>query len=327
MKTRRDNDRREGKGRPAMAMVLCACLAVLVAPQPLAAQTFGEANVSRWQVGMMMRAAGPCRDLHGYLPVPKDWPEQQVTVLEEDISPEVSVRFETVDDGARILDVRVPQLAAGREVKALITLRVLRGAILPPDDMDGYVLPEAKRLPPAIATHLLPSPKIESDSPQIQDLAKTIGTDRTAWRRAEAIYDWVREHVRYEEGPWKGALAALNDGSGDCEECSALFIAICRAAGIPARTVWVPDHCYAEFYLEDRRGQGRWFPCQSAGTREFGEITEFAPILQKGDSFRPPPNGRERQRYMAEFLSGTAEPGRGPQVTMIRDRMDSESSP
>ena len=61
-------------------------------------------------------------------------------------------------------------------------------------------------------------------------------------------------------------------------------------------------------------------PCQSAGTREFGEITEFAPILQKGDNFRPPKNSRERQRYMAEFLTGMPTPGgAGPQATFIRE--------
>ena len=61
-------------------------------------------------------------------------------------------------------------------------------------------------------------------------------------------------------------------------------------------------------------------PCQSAGTREFGEITEFASILQKGDHFRPPKNSRERQRYMAEFLTGMPTPGgAGPQATFIRE--------
>ena len=98
------------------------------------------------------------------------------------------------------------------------------------------------------------------------------------------------------EWPAQGALAALKDGTGDCEELTSLFIAICRAANIPARTVWVPGHCYPEFYLVDDKGEGHWFPCQSAGKREFGGISETRPILQKGDSFRPPKGTKERQR-------------------------------
>lgn len=44
--------------------------------------------------------------------------------------------------------------------------------------------------------------------------------------------------------------------------------------------------------------------------------------LQKGDNFRPPKNGYERQRYMAEFLTGVPAPGGGkPQVKFIRQEV------
>ena len=52
--------------------------------------------------------------------------------------------------------------------------------------------------------------------------------------------------------------------------------------------VWVPGHCYPEFYLEDAEGRGHWIPCQAAGTRAFGSMPEHRPILQKGDNFRVP---------------------------------------
>ena len=83
------------------------------------------------------------------------------------------------------------------------------------------------------------------------------------------------------------ACKQLDDGVGDCEELSSLFIAICRAAGVPARAVWIPGHTYPEFYLVDEQGEGHWYPCQIAGAgHDFGRMPESKPILQKGDRFR-----------------------------------------
>ena len=163
---------------------------------------------------------------------------------------------------------------------------------------------------------------IESRHGKIRALSKQILTETAEasdWEKVEAIYDQVRERVDYQNGPLKGALQALRDGHGDCEELSSLFIALCRAGKIPARTVWVPDHCYAEFYLEDGQGNGHWFPCQPAGSRAFGEMLEPRPILQKGDNFRVPEKPRQNLRYVAEFLSGSPVGGGGkPTVEWIR---------
>ena len=52
----------------------------------------------------------------------------------------------------------------------------------------------------------------------------------------------------------------------------------CAARRIsPPACVWVPGHCYPEFYLEDEQGQGHWYPCQAAGTRIFGAMPEARP--------------------------------------------------
>ena len=282
----------------------------------------GDSQTTCWRTGMIVKATGgACRGITGYAPVPTDWPEQQVTILEEEVSPEAKISYKMIDGGVKIMNVRIPMLAAGKEAKALVTVEIRRSTMLPPEDTDRYVLPDEKKMPREIRLYLVPSPKIESRSPRIRKLAKTIGADeKNAWKKVETIYDWVRENVKYQNGPLKGALAALKDGTGDCEELTSLFIAICRAAGIPARTVWGPGHCYPEFYLCDESGKGHGFPCQAAGTREFGGITETRPVLQKGDNFRPPKKGRERQRYMAEYLTGTPTRGGGkPQVRFIRE--------
>ena len=200
----------------------------------------------------------------------------------------------------------------------MVTFEVTRRAILPPSDTSQYVVPV--KMSRDVRRYLGTSPFIETRHPQIRSSAKeaTEGKEN-AWEKVEAIYDWVREHVEYKDGALKGALAALRDGNGDCEELSSLFIAMCRVSGIPARTVWLPGHCYPEFYLEDKEGHGRWFPCQAAGTRDFGGMSEFRPILQKGDNFRVPEQ-KEPQRYVAELLKVKVAP-RQPAQARIHCRI------
>ena len=79
--------------------------------------------------------------------------------------------------------------------------------------------------------------------------------------------------------------------------------------------MWVHGHCHPEFYLENEQGEGRWFPCQAVGKRAFGEMPDLRPILQKGDDFRVPEEGR--QRFVAEYLNGKAGGG-NPQVNFVR---------
>lgn len=262
---------------------------------------------------------GPCQNLYGTVPVPTDWPGQIVRIVDEDVSPAVrSVRYRTLDGGAKQMLITIPRLRAGDRAHALVTFEIERDQVAAPDDLEQFRQP--RKLSRDIRKYLAASPYIEVRHPEIRNLAREVYDENLpAWKRVEAIYDHVRDTVEYSNGKLKGALAALKDGSGDCEELSSLFIALCRANDIPARTVWVPDHCYPEFYLEDQEGEGRWFPCQAAGTRSFGTMPDLRPILQKGDNFKVPEK-KERQRYVAEFLTGAATRGGGrPKVHFIRD--------
>jgi hypothetical protein len=316
--------------------ILAALAAAILAAPPAHAQfkpedekaggvKFDKELVQRIRIGLKVRAVGgPCGGIHGTVPIPMDWPEQKVSVVAEEYSPAVKRRpNRDVDGTVQQMIVAIPQLKSGEEAVALVTLEVHRRSILPPDDTTVFSIADKKSLDAAVRRYLLPSPQIESTHKQIRDVSKQIfadNKDKSGWEQVEAVYDWVRENVEYKNGPLKGALAALKDKDGDCEELTSLFIALCRAAGVPARTVWVPGHCYPEFYLVDRAGEGHWFPCQAAGSRAFGGIPEHRPILQKGDSFRDIDRPRERMRYLSEFLTGKAIRGGGqPSVRFIRE--------
>lgn len=281
---------------------------------------FGEPVKQKWRVGMVVRAiGGPCSGLYGTLPVPTNWPEQEVVVSDEQLTKHVrAVSYRMLEGGVMQMQVSMPSVANGDTASAMLTFEVFRRPAQPPQDTSILSIP--KRPHSSLGRYLNTSPFIESKDAKIRELARELmmsNDDKTDWEKVEAMYDWVRDNVEYREGPLKGALAALKDKNGDCEELTSLFIALCRASGIPARTVWVPQHCYPEFYLEDDEGQGHWIPCQIAGAREFGALTDPRPVLQKGDNFKVPEK-KDPQRYVAEFLKGKAGGG-DPQVTFHRD--------
>ena len=107
-------------------------------------------------------------------------------------------------------------------------------------------------------TYTVSEDKIESAHPDIQSTAWSIvGSETNPYDKAELIYDWVMGHLFYQDTPgFGGALQAFYDGYGECGDYAALFCALLRAVGVPARTVagWIAEtgdshHVWAEFYL------------------------------------------------------------------------------
>jgi hypothetical protein len=281
----------------------------------------GQAAVERWRVGVIVNAvSGVATNISGCVQLPVEWPEQQVKVLEEDFTPfasEASYRnVETVKE----LVVAMPQVPGGQEARMLITLEITRFAQLPPDETSILMKLDAKKLPKDIRRYLGPSPRIESQGGKIKVLAKKIAKEaegKTEWEKIEAIFNWVRENVKHEAGARQpGALQALRDKTSDHEGLTSLFVALCRASDVPARTVWIPKSSYPEFYLTDDEGEGHWYPCRLMEPFLFGGTSDVGPIWQKGDNFRSPDAPREPVRYLESKLSASTNK---PQVTFIRE--------
>jgi transglutaminase-like putative cysteine protease len=306
----------------AVGLMLITSIAARAYGDDAAGVTLVNPQVEQWRFGVVLTAeSGPAMAITAAAPVPGEWPEQKVRVVKEDVSANVlRVRYRSVGEGARQVVVEVPRLAAGESAQAILTFEIEKQEIQGPEDPS--VLNKPARPPRALRPYLLPSPQIESEHREIRTLAsQLVHADQKSWESVESLYDWVRENVQYREGELKGALAALHDRQGDCEEMTSLFIALCRASGIPARTVWAPGHCYPEFYLEDNQGRGHWFPCQAAGDRHFGEMNESRPILQKGDNFRLPEE-RQPVRYAHAVLQSTPKPGyTHPAIQVVQERV------
>ena len=121
-------------------------------------------------------------------------------------------------------------------------------------------------IPEEVRQFLSPERYIESNAPQIKNLAQALVKECSSpCEVLRTIYDYVTENIEYTGyiPETRGALRTLEDGGGDCTEFACLLVALCQAAGLPARFVEgiadVPGdekHNWAEVYL----GGVGWVP-------------------------------------------------------------------
>lgn len=87
--------------------------------------------------------------------------------------------------------------------------------------------------------YLADEEKYQITDEQIQDAARAaVGTETNPYWMMRNIHKAIREKLHYElSGGWNVAPRVWERGSGSCSEYTFLFIAMCRAVGIPARYV------------------------------------------------------------------------------------------
>ena len=248
--------------------------------------SFTKPQVIRFKIRIGVKAVGgTVKNVTATGPVPIEWPEQQVKLISENKPRGVGVREQRFPGQATMLVCRFPVIGSGQTVAVERVYELVRSRILLKGDARQLVKPVRPNR--ALQGFLGGGVGVDVSSRRITKLATELSADATTdWQRIRRIYDWVRSNIKYQAGAYRGTIETLKKEVGDCEDMSALFVSLCRASGVPARTVWIGSHAYAEFYLETAKGTGLWIPAQLAGPAWFGEMIEVKPILQKGDRFR-----------------------------------------
>lgn len=153
-------------------------------------------------------------------------------------------------------------------------------------------------------TFLGPEPRIEADHPEIVQLASRLQNAESA-ATARNVFRWVVSNITYAGylGDDRGALYALRNRKGDCTEFAYLFVALCRAAGVPARAI--AGYVVAEDGLLRREAYHNW--------AEFHDGTTWQLADPQGGRFMEHP-----AQYLATQILG-APPG-GPLANAHRFR-------
>ena len=158
---------------------------------------------------------------------------------------------------------------------------------------------------------LQPEAFIQSDNPEIVQLAKTLQS-KDPLQTVSNIFNWIANKIQYVGyvKNERGALHALQSKKGVCTEFAYLFVALCRANGIPAKPIGgyiCKDNCivkseqyhnWANFYHD-----GAWHLADPQKKVFMDNATQYIAMKQMGKISDNPSEDFQRLRVIGEGLN------------------------
>jgi hypothetical protein len=177
---------------------------------------------------------GEVIDLTVNLALPMELPSQKLLSEMQFSTPPTRIAMDKWGQGCALFEF--PQVAAG--TKQVLTYSVeaevsqIRYLIFPDETGTLDDIPADIR-----EQYTVNGSRYRIDSPYIQETArKIVGDEKKPYWIARKIFDYVIDHLEYQMvGGWDVPEVVLERGSGSCSEYTFAFIALCRAAGLPAR--------------------------------------------------------------------------------------------
>ncbi len=278
------------------------------------------------------------KDLKLWLPIPREWDSQKAVNIIS-VQPPPHAEYEDPEYGNRMLFWDFGNEPEKASYKVNIKFRLESYEVH--EEVDHEQIGPYDKTSKECALYTRSEHTI-CITPKIKQMAQgAIGDEKNPYLQAERIFKFVRKKVRYkmhrlERGvgtevllnfPIKDEKAGEEYYEGACGQQSALFIALCRVVGIPARAVvgfvgWRPSikeedlkiflprelnlsperlagtqhylaampHVWAEFYIPDYG----WVPVDVTG-RSFGHLGNNRVIMSKGCDVKIGPNAPEKQ--------------------------------
>ncbi len=230
-------------------------------------ENLGPGTVTGGTIAVAIPTDGPNQDLdsvrvtEGGRPETDQW-GQRVSVFEMDeLAPgeKVSLRMDAYGTFHRISYKIFPHLVGGLDD-------------IPADVRERYLVDADKY-------------RVQSDYIQGK-VAEIVGDEANVYFQARRLYDFLIGRINYQMiGGWDIAPTVIERGTGSCSEYTFSYVALCRAAGIPARYVGAmvvrgedasidrAYHRWAEIYLPNVG----WIPVDvNAGDHEWQGERSFS---------------------------------------------------
>jgi hypothetical protein len=265
-------------------------------------------------VGIELQGRGNATQIMATTPVPVECPEQKIEEQRIETTG-CTAEVRSVGPFARQLFLSAPQIVPGQTISAKAHYKLTLYKQFQNYHREQF---PQRQLPPAAVRkqYLGESPGIQTRAPEVRQLLSQLSSEKDhPWDLVKKIADWIPRNIRPQIGPFTGVIQALQTRLGDCAEMSAIFVALCRAAEIPARLVWVPNHNWAEFCLLDQQGKESWIPVHTACYFWFGWTGAHELVIQKGDRLRVP----EKPRFYRLLEDWMQWSGRRPEVRYLAE--------
>jgi transglutaminase-like putative cysteine protease len=136
--------------------------------------------------------------------------------------------------------------------------------------------------PSDLAQYIQATANCQVNDASINALAYSLAKGKNGLTEATNIFNWVRDHLSYSfyYNTKYGAVGTLNAGTGNCVDTAHLVVALCRAAGIPAKYVhgtcqfssgsWY-GHVWAQIWVN-----GQWYTADATSNyNTFGVINNW----------------------------------------------------
>jgi len=221
------------------------------------------------------------KDLKLWIPIPREWDSQKAVEIIS-VQPQPHAEYEDPEHGNRMLfwdfgkEPEEPSYIV--DIKYRFESYEIHAKV-DPEQIQPYDKTSREY---ALYTQ---SGRTHCITPKIQELARiAVGDEKNPYLQAKHILEFVKKKVRYKmtfergiqyllDNPIKDEQREEEYYVGDCGQFSALFITVCRAVGIPARTVsgfvgWSP-WAKAEDLKQFHHYETKLSPAGLAGARHY----------------------------------------------------------